>query len=68
MVHYICTGGCGGVSDKPGVCQAALCPKHGQPLVVCDCTDGKHYGKLNAHEVGEEEKEKEKHVSENHTH
>ncbi|OGZ01928.1 MAG: hypothetical protein A2946_04130 [Candidatus Liptonbacteria bacterium RIFCSPLOWO2_01_FULL_53_13] len=40
--HYICTGGCGGVSDKPGVCQAETCAKHGQPLELCGCTDGKH--------------------------
>ncbi|MFA6365441.1 MAG: hypothetical protein WCW78_03510 [Candidatus Paceibacterota bacterium] len=45
MKHYICTGGCGGVSDKPGVCQTKICPKHGKPLEECDCTDGKHYGK-----------------------
>ena len=42
MKHYICTGGCKGVSDKPGVCQAEGCPKHGQPLTECNCTDGKH--------------------------
>ena len=46
--HYICTGGCGGVSDKPGVCQAEGCPKHGHILESCDCADGKHHGRLNA--------------------
>ncbi len=45
MKHYICTGGCGGVSEHEGVCQAVTCPKHGTPLEACDCTDGKHYGK-----------------------
>jgi hypothetical protein len=44
-MHYICTGGCEGVSDKEGTCQAETCPKHGQPLTPCDCTDGKHYGR-----------------------
>ena len=42
--HFICTGGCKGVSDKPGVCQAENCPKHRHPLEPCDCKDGKHYG------------------------
>lgn len=45
MTHYICTGGCGGVSEKEGTCQALTCPKHGDPLTACDCMDGKHYGK-----------------------
>lgn len=42
MVHYVCTGGCGGVAEKPGVCQAKGCPDQGQPLKECRCTDGKH--------------------------
>ncbi len=42
MIHYICTGGCGGVSDKPGTCQAETCPKHGMPLDRCECKDKKH--------------------------
>jgi hypothetical protein len=42
MTHYVCTGGCGGVSDKPGVCQTASCPLHHHELKPCDCTDGKH--------------------------
>ena len=42
MKHWICTGGCGGVSDKPGICQTDTCPKHGQPLTECDCNDGQH--------------------------
>ncbi|MBI2889010.1 MAG: hypothetical protein HYY10_03765 [Candidatus Liptonbacteria bacterium] len=31
--HYMCTGGCGGVSPKPGVCQAEGCAKKGMPLM-----------------------------------
>lgn len=32
--------------EKPGVCQAMNCPKHGHPLEPCDCTDNQHFGKL----------------------
>jgi len=46
MIHYICTGGCKGESETPGTCQAVTCPKHGQPLTACDCTDGKHHGQF----------------------
>ncbi len=46
MKHYICTGGCAAVADKPGVCQAETCPKHGMPFKECNCTDGKHEGRL----------------------
>ncbi len=42
MKHYICTGGCQGVSDTPGSCQAKACPKYEQPLIECICTDGQH--------------------------
>jgi len=45
MTHYICTGGCGGVSENPGVCQTEDCPKHEQPLDECNCEDNKHYGR-----------------------
>ena len=54
MKHYICTGGCEGVSDKPGVCGAEMCAKHGLPLIECDCTDGQHS------EVKKDEKENSK--------
>ena len=47
MGHYICTGGCGGVSHKPGVCQAKNCIKHGKLLVECKCTDNTHFKKAN---------------------
>ena len=40
--HYICTGGCKGVSDKPGVCQAEGCPDYQKPLKECNCEDGLH--------------------------
>lgn len=41
--HYICLGGCNGVSKNPGVCQAPDCAKHNHQLIECDCTDGAHY-------------------------
>jgi hypothetical protein len=41
--HYVCLGGCKGVSDKPGVCQAPDCAHHQHELVECDCTDGQHH-------------------------
>ncbi len=53
MTHYICTGGCDGGSDLPGLCQAEDCAKEGQPLVPCDCADGAHQKK----EEGETESE-----------
>ncbi len=49
-MHYICTGGCKGVSQVPGTCQAASCPLVGHDLEPCDCKDGKHYGKLDHQE------------------
>lgn len=43
MTHYICTGGCEGVTDTPNAtCQATDCAKHTHPLTPCDCTDGSH--------------------------
>jgi hypothetical protein len=45
MTHYICMGGCGGVSEVAKTCGAETCPKHGDLLTPCDCTDGKHYGR-----------------------
>lgn len=46
--HYICTGGCGGVSEKEGLCQAPVCLKHGLPLTKCDCADNSHHGLVSA--------------------
>ena len=43
-MHHICTVGCKGVSDKPGVCQAEDCSKHKQELTECKCEDSKHGG------------------------
>lgn len=40
--HYICLGGCRGVSDHPGVCQAPDCANHNHQLVECGCSDGRH--------------------------
>ncbi|MDP2676777.1 MAG: hypothetical protein Q8O83_03775 [bacterium] len=42
MEHFICTGGCGGISGTPGVCQMDSCPHHGKDLVSCSCNDGEH--------------------------
>ena len=42
MKHYVCTGECRGVSDTPKSCDAIGCHKHGEPLMECDCEDGKH--------------------------
>lgn len=41
--HYVCLGGCRGVSKVPGVCQAPNCVNHNHELVKCNCTDGLHY-------------------------
>jgi hypothetical protein len=43
MTHYVCTGGCKGVSGNPNAtCQAEGCPKHDHPLTPCNCIDGQH--------------------------
>lgn len=42
MPHYICHGGCHGVSPTPGVCQTENCSKKSQSLDECFCTDGSH--------------------------
>ncbi len=41
--HYICLGGCKGVSKVPGVCGAPDCANHAHELVPCDCTDEGHH-------------------------
>jgi hypothetical protein len=42
-MHYVCTGGCKGVTDREGaMCEAKDCSKHDQPLTPCSCTDGQH--------------------------
>lgn len=42
MKHYICKGGCGGVAEEAGVCQADGCASQYELLEECDCEDGKH--------------------------
>lgn len=42
MTHYVCTGGCEGVAETPGVCQTEGCTKHEKPLIECHCQDGQH--------------------------
>lgn len=39
-MHYVCSGNCQGISQKPGNCQTQDCDKFGQPLYECDCADG----------------------------
>ena len=59
MPHYICTGGCGGVSVTPGVCKTEGCSKEGELLELCDCTDGEHDGLSEVEEIEEEQEEEE---------
>lgn len=59
MAHYICTGSCEGVSDRPGVCKTEGCIKEGQPLESCECTDGEHNGLSEIEEIEEEQEEEE---------
>ena len=42
MTHYICTGGCEGVSETPGTCQAQDCEKQGQSMDSCECSEELH--------------------------
>ena len=42
--HYVCLGGCGAISDKPGICHDENCPNKGLPLVDCACYNGEHGG------------------------
>lgn len=44
MEHYICKGGCQGVSDTQGACQNQDCPNYGKSLEECNCMDNKHGG------------------------
>ncbi len=46
MAHYICTGGCKGVSDRAINCQDKKCPMYNKPLEECDCEDGEHYNEF----------------------
>jgi hypothetical protein len=40
--HYVCMGECKGMAVEPGVCQAHVCSKKGEPLTPCTCEDGVH--------------------------
>jgi hypothetical protein len=40
--HFVCTGGCKGVSPVPGVCGAETCASHNHELVECMYTDSTH--------------------------
>jgi hypothetical protein len=42
MSHHVCSGGCGGSSDAPAVCQADTCELKGQQMVECNCEDNQH--------------------------
>ena len=42
MTHYVCTGGCGGMSETPSTCDTTSCVKYHQPMTVCHCADGAH--------------------------
>ncbi len=42
MAHFICKGGCKGVSDEEGVCMADGCESQYEMLESCDCADGEH--------------------------
>lgn len=59
MTHYICEGGCKGVSNVAKKCEAIDCPHKGVDLKSCDCKDGKHFGAfekdLHSFEDSEEE-------------
>ena len=52
MEHYVCIGGCKGVTSKPGICRNHDCPNYNEPLEKCDCEDSLHYG---AFEMTEDE-------------
>ena len=45
MSHFICKGGCGGVSEIDGFCETDGCSNQWQPLEDCNCLDGKHFVK-----------------------
>lgn len=42
IVHFVCIGGCGLVSDIQRKCATPGCWRARNPLGECDCTDGKH--------------------------
>jgi hypothetical protein len=42
--HYICTGGCQGISEVPASCRMESCPRRGLELKECSCDDHNHWG------------------------
>lgn len=58
MTHYICTGGCGAVTDAPSVCRTNDCHEYNHQLTPCDCADSQHYGKLKKSEAAPAEEVK----------
>lgn len=56
MMHFVCSGGCGGVANEEGVCKTSGCQKEGQPLKQCYCQDGQHRQAL---ELPQDEESKE---------
>jgi len=59
MIHYICTGGCNGESDMPGVCTDDMCSDYQLPLKPCECTDGFHEMEIEFEFEGDENEEDE---------
>lgn len=41
-MHYICKGGCNGVSDEHGICMTDGCASQYEMLENCNCEDDKH--------------------------
>jgi len=42
MMHYVCIGGCGKVSDSQTKCNTPGCWRGRNPLGECKCKDGQH--------------------------
>lgn len=42
MIHYICTGTCGGTLSEVGFCEAEQCSAQWTMMTECECTDGLH--------------------------
>ena len=40
--HYVCTGGCGFVSEDGGRCKIGDCYRYRNPLTTCNCKNNKH--------------------------
>ncbi len=42
MKHFICEGGCKGVSENPVSCGANTCSKYNKALTECNCENTPH--------------------------